>query len=311
MPNDIFKNFHPDDLIKLESCFEDLVLKKLDLSWFANRKDKKYYKMNSEKHVDVNDKSVEYNLNEDYFRSDNFKKEHDGLHILFSGCSESEGVGANIEYAWTHILYKKISENIECSGFFNLSRSGWGWSKIVTNALIYFQKYGYPDAYFILLPNHQRSHKFFKEGIKNDDGVIYGNWQYQQEYLVKDYEAAVKDYSIFRNEREEKEYKENFIKFLTSWNLFVYICKINNVKLIFSTWDEIDAENLNNLNLFDTFIDMNIRKNLDTEYMLNYYNKYPKTKYDIRKRDGHSGYLEHHFWADQFYKKYKEVFNND
>ena len=65
--------------------------------------------MNSEKHVDVNDKSVEYNLNEDYFRSDNFKKEHDGLHILFSGCSESEGVGANIEYAWTHILYKKIS----------------------------------------------------------------------------------------------------------------------------------------------------------------------------------------------------------
>ena len=66
----------------------------------------------------VDDGSVNYYYNTESFRCDEFKKDHDGLHILFAGCSETEGIGGNVEDAWpTMLLNKMKSKN---SGFFNI-----------------------------------------------------------------------------------------------------------------------------------------------------------------------------------------------
>lgn len=297
------------DLINFESCFKDLVYNEFDLSQFeglSKEQNKIFYKAISENLIKENDRSVEYLYNDDFFRSDNFINQHEGLHILFSGCSESEGVGDNIEHAWTKILYDKISKEIKCSGFFNLSRSGWGWSKIVTNALIYFEKYGYPELYFILLPNHQRMYKFFKEGALNDEGDKIGHWQYLQSY-PSEYYAKIKPNNT--NFSHETEYKENFMNFFISWKLFNKICKDNGVKLIFATWDEQDSLNIEHLKMFDNFLEMDAR-HLCEPFIKRYYEKNNKTIYDLKKRDGHSGRIIHNFWADRFYYFYKDVSNN-
>ena len=280
------------DLINKEDCFADLTDNKFDLSQFSGlpRSSKIFYKANSEPSISNTDHSVTYKYN-------------DGLHVLFSGCSESEGVGDNIEHAWTNILYKKISKDIKCSGFFNLSRSGWGWSKIVANALIYFEKYGYPDLYFILLPNHQRMHYFSKKGVVDDHGIQTGLlWQYKQFYPIA--------YSMRNAETEdnqhyirvlEKEYNETFMFFITAWKLFNKICKDNNVKLVVGSWEDWDSKNINNLDMFDNFINLGDSKNLMEKYVNTYYETNQKTKYDLRKRDGHHGRLIHNFWAEEFY----------
>jgi hypothetical protein len=297
-----------------ESCFLDLIYDKFDLAQFTgSHGEKTLYKAISELSVKENDKSVQYNYSDNFFRSDNFTTTHDGLHILFSGCSESEGVGDNIENAWTNILYKKISSQTQCSGFFNLSRSGWGWSRIVVNALIYFEKYGYPDFYFILLPNHLRMHKFFKDGAKNDKGEVVGNWKYLQYYPegyynkdrpMMDVDSGLKDSSEYF--ADEKEYKENFIQFLTSWKLFNKICKDNKVKLIFSTWDILDHQFIEQTNMFDSFITTSPKSKEFDYFVSNYYENNKKGKNDIHKRDGHQGILFHNFWATQFYNEYKK-----
>ena len=293
------------DLINKEDCFADLTDNKFDLSQFSGlpRSSKIFYKANSEPSISNTDHSVTYKYNDDWFRSENFINKHDGLHVLFSGCSESEGVGDNIEHAWTNILYKKISKDIKCSGFFNLSRSGWGWSKIVANALIYFEKYGYPDLYFILLPNHQRMHYFSKKGVVDDHGIQTGLlWQYKQFYPIA--------YSMRNAETEdnqhyirvlEKEYNETFMFFITAWKLFNKICKDNNVKLVVGSWEDWDSKNINNLDMFDNFINLGDSKNLMEKYVNTYYETNQKTKYDLRKRDGHHGRLIHNFWAEEFY----------
>ena len=86
------------DLINEESSFTDLTKNKFDLSQFLGVKENKIlHKASSETEIKDTDKSVEYKYNDMFFRSDNFITSHDGLHILFSGCSESEGVGDNIE----------------------------------------------------------------------------------------------------------------------------------------------------------------------------------------------------------------------
>jgi hypothetical protein len=286
------------DLINEESSFTDLTKNKFDLSQFLGVKENKIlYRASSEKEIKDTDKSVEYRNNDMFFRSDNFTTNHDGLHILFSGCSESEGVGDNIENAWTNILYNKISKDMKCSGFFNLSRSGWGWSKIITNALIYFETYGYPDVYFILLPNHQRMHKFYRQDSKSS------YWKHEQLYPKGVYTNEYKNKNTFS---EEKEYNEDFMKFLLSWKLFNKICKDNNVKLIFSTWDELDSDNLKNLNMFENFLDMDT-KNVCEPYINKWYETNKKTKHDLKKRDGHRGIILHNFWADSFYSVWKDL----
>ena len=293
------------DLINKEDCFADLTDNKFDLSQFSGlpRSSKIFYKANSEPSISNTDHSVTYKYNDDWFRSENFINKHDGLHVLFSGCSESEGVGDNIEHAWTNILYKKISKDIKCSGFFNLSRSGWGWSKIVANALIYFEKYGYPDLYFILLPNHQRMHNFSKKGVVDDHGIQTGLlWQYKQFYPIaySMRNAETKDNQHYIRVLE-KEYNETFMFFITAWKLFNKICKDNNVKLVVGSWEDWDSKNINNLDMFDNFINLGDSKNLMEKYVNTYYETNQKTKYDLRKRDGHHGRLIHNFWAEEFY----------
>jgi hypothetical protein len=289
------------DLINEELSFTDLTKNKFDLSQFLGVKENKIlYRALSEKEIKDTDKSVEYKNNDMFFRSDNFTTNHDGLHILFSGCSESEGVGDNIENAWTNILYNKISKDIKCSGFFNLSRSGWGWSKIITNALIYFETYGYPDVYFILLPNNQRMHKFYR----GDNGGSF--WKHEQLYPKGYYLSREKNKKTEKFISDEKEYNEDFLKFLLGWKLFNKICKDNNINLIFSTWDELDSDNLDNLNMFENFLNMDSKNNCGP-YINKWYETNEKTKYDLRKRDGHNGIIIHNFWADSFYSLWKDL----
>lgn len=275
--------------------FDDLYEKEFDLTWqkYLKSKNEIYSVLPIERYDGPDYGDIEYKYNSDGFRSDNFTTNHIGKHILFSGCSETEGVGGNIEDTWSKILYNKISLEEKCSGFFNLARSGWGWSRIVLNAMLYFQKYGYPDVYFILLPNNQR-HFYYNEQDKN--------WMYWQKYpeYYKD-SSTYKDRELHSS--TPKEYLEDYVKFLISWKLFIGLCESNGVKIIFSTWDKQDEKNLKLSEPFKNYVDLN--KNKIPKYTYEFYKNRNQKDDDFVKRDGHSGRIFHNFWADEFYNEYK------
>jgi len=290
----VFKDFNINT--SQNKIFDDLYGRDFDLTWQKNLnpRPKVFSIIQPEEGVAIDDGSVLYEYNEQGFRSDDFKKNHDGKHVLFVGCSETEGVGGNIEDAWPKILYDKISKKEKCSGFFNLSKSGWGWSRIIPNSLLYFEKYGYPDLMFILLPNHQR-HFYYDTNSKE---FIYG--QIFPEYYDV---ASQKQYSVSvpRN-TEPKEYFEDFAKFLISWKLFMDFCKNSGIKVFFGAWDELDAYNISNCDLFYEYVTLDIGP--FNEFIFNYYKNHEVRDNDLRKRDRHAGRITHHYWANKFYERY-------
>lgn len=290
------------------NIFNDLFDNSFDLAWHYGREKSRSYSIVPPENNATDDGSVKYFYNSELFRCDEFTNSHQGQHILFSGCSETEGVGGNIEDAWSHMLYTKMSKEIKTSGFFNLSRAGWGWNRIILNCLIYFKKYGYPDLLFILLPNCQRKFDYSAVGHLNDEGMSMGNWKHIQKYPLEKYfnNLPINNDNVFSN---AKEYNEDFVNFLIGWKMFNKICQDNNVQLFFSTWEQTDHANLLNLNMFSNFCDI---WNIDEKkHIKDFYLNNKKQKTDIKKRDGHAGRLKHFIWSEQFYNKHKGIKNDN
>lgn len=236
--------------------------------------------------IDENDTSVLYHLNKDGFRSNNFQKNHDGTHILFAGCSETEGVGGNLDSCWAYMLYEDLNKHNKLSGYFNIGKSGFGWQKIISNCLIYFDQVAVPDYLFIMLPDVNRFFNWEKE---------IQSWTYKQDYNL--------DFEV---------HQQKMIDFILSWKLFVKFCKEKNIELLFSTWDLTNVSYINHCN-FDNFIKINYSNEAIADLIdVKLFNDSDKKQIFFSKRDGHQGYGKHFLWKEAFLneigeKKYENL----
>jgi hypothetical protein len=221
---------------------------------------------------------VVQDTNSQKFRSDEFTNIHDGKHIVFSGCSNTFGVGLEKEEGWAWKTYKKITENEKCSGFFNLGAGGTGIIHMVINIFKYCKKYGNPDVIFINLSNQNRSFHYFHnlEGysLKFDDALDMKNIQlhnFQHYFMLEQY------------------------------------CMSNNIKLYSFTWDhaknkDSTASSFEKYN-FKTFYDYQ-GKELQN-YLMSSKNK--DVEYFLKARDNlHQGIGYNDFWSDFIYDKYEK-----
>lgn len=270
-------------LLKLnEGNVKDIFFNDFDITWMQGpdkpRRDYSILPIENAK----DDGEVSYFYNEDFFRCDNFKKEHNGNHILFAGCSNTEGVGSPLETVWSKMLYNELATKYKMDGFYSIARSGYGWQKIISNFMIYTQKYGFPSHLFVLLPNITRFYIWENETR---------GWQYVQRYPEDK-----------RNHVTENEYFEKFIDFIISWRLFEKYCEDNNVKLIWSTWFEIDEHNLKIANQSRSFFDMD-KNGFLTNFVKVKRPDLKMGKHDLSRRDGHDGILWHEYWLEKFQKE--------
>lgn len=305
-----------------QSVFRDITIPNFDTTWsldlglidslkIVEIEKNTYSKIPIEVVLDKykSDNSVIYRYNSNNFRSDEFIAEHDGMHILFAGCSETEGVGGNIEDAWSNILYKKISKDIKCSGFFNLGRSGFGWQKIINNCLIYFKKYGIPDFLFILLPNSGRGYYFSEEENK----LVY--WQKYPPLGYTPHKAEGEANSFLDIPQTIEEYKESFMNFVAGWNAFIFLCEQLGIKMLFSSWAFEDGNNIIKNKLFKdkyvSIINVTDYDKVNFEYKNTFIKNFIKNNAEknflLEKRDGHKGLAIHNFWADSFYNEYIKI----
>lgn len=267
---------------------QDVFESKFDITWFANSEYPRELSIIPIENA-KDDGTVIYKYNQDYFRCDDFKSEHAGKHIVFSGCSQTEGVGGNIETTWPHIVYENIKNKLDGDGFFNLSKAGWGWQKIVTNLLIYFDRYGFPDYLFVLLPDVCR----FYDWDPREQEWVYTQRRYQ--HLAN----FVNEEDIHSKFATIEEHKKAFIDFVMGWKVFVAYCNLNNIKLLWSCWDYVESENVKKINI-DGYVD------ISPEGFFNFVQTArPDGKleqFEMRRRDGHEGTLAHEYWSQSFLK---------
>jgi hypothetical protein len=226
------------------------------------------------------DRQIEYRYNSDWFRSDHFKKEHTGIHVLFSGCSNTEGIGANIENTWSHMLYKKMSEQYYMDGYYNLGQSGAGIESIIHNITKYINEYGAPNFIFLLLPNILRGWKWNEEESR---------WYYHQDNPWED--NPVKEETI-------KKHRDRFPTWLFTMSMFLNYCKDKDIKVIWSTWDTWETDNLKYVKQFEnTFLPISkiTMEDIETKYI-----DLIKREDAMEARDGHDGYITQTHWYNHF-----------
>jgi hypothetical protein len=227
---------------------------------------------------------VEYRYNSDFFRSEHFTNVHDGLHIVFAGCSNTEGVGANIEKTWSHMLYSEISKRIKTSGYFNLGKGGSGWHIVIQNFQTYVDRFGRPDILFVLHPNILRDYEWEKD---------LGRWNYNQTDPVSKDTINNKDYIV--------NHRKHFMDWAVAWNLFLSYCSSIGTKVLWSTWDIYENQNIIDLGIFnDSYITIDDVSEELVKSMC------PGGKCGdgyIEARDGHPGFLNQTNWYNGFWQE--------
>ena len=232
------------------------------------------------------DGSVIYKYNSDWYRSDDFNKNQTSkFHILFNGCSETEGIGGNIEDSWGKILHTKFSKKYDVGNFYNLGRAGSGWHQCILDFFVYEEKYGTPTHYFVLLPNIGRNFLWSENNLRG--------WDYYQKYVDRE------KISVFFNKKSLipiEDQKNDLMDFMISWKVFEKYCDSKNINLLVSSWDLAELENICFMRQNKSVFKMN------EEDASNFLIKNKKTL-SLEKRDGHKGRSFHEWWAYEFEKE--------
>jgi hypothetical protein len=263
---------------------------------------------------DLSYKNLALKYNSKNFACDEFKTNHDGSHILFSGCSITFGEGLSNEDTWAHQTYLKINDAVECSGYFNIAQSGTGIIEIVANLFKYFRLYGNPDHIFLNLPEQARSINYLtidSETITFDgyarkfydpedfENILLLNYQYY--FMLEQYcnSNNIKLYSFSWNTealRGEKYEPVNFKK------LFCDILDESQSKDIFNGTNYIfPIYNFKSFYLYDykTFVN---------DISLIEYNYRGDKALSLVSADGiHPGVCYHIAWSNFIYSIYKKV----
>lgn len=287
-------------LNSLRGGIDDVFYNEFDRTWAKTPPGEPEYTRTLTKlpiEVADDDGTVTYNYNNEYFRSDDFIKAHEeGKHILFAGCSQTEGVGAPLETVWSKVLLNSIGSDF---GFYSIAKSGFGWQKIITSFMLYVDRYGAPDYLFTLLPNIGR----FFEWDSGSETFFYVQ-RYPNGGTVsteqKD-ESKIPKNIFIEKPLSVEEHRRSFIDFSIGWKLFERYCESIGTKIIWASWDYNENKNYLLGNISKNYIDLN------QEGLMNFIKqKRPNgklEKFDLHRRDGHSGILINEYWASEFKKE--------
>jgi hypothetical protein len=239
--------------------------------WFANHSQSQWFNVP---------------LNSEGFRSDEFTNKHEGIHIIFSGDSNTFGMGLEKEEMWSYLTYQEISKNVKTSGYFNLGSPGSSIMTCILNIFKYCKKYGNPDAIFINLTEIARFYDYIEE-LDSYSTVFYDGDNKKR--VIRQIRKVVFDYYLMLEQ----------------------YCKSNDIQLYSFTWDVEDNKDgltfcTNNIMyLFDTFYRTKGLVEMWEDMISSLDENTIKSKYFQYARDGsHFGIGPNKWWANKMIQLY-------
>lgn len=241
--------------------------------------------------------NTHYQLNEHGFRSDGFIKNHDGLHVLFAGCSCTLGTGNDLQDVWAYQLYNELKKSNKVSGYYNLGQKGGSFISIMHSILLYIDLYGNPDVIFLLLPSTERDEKYFSDTKYTNDFIIT---------------LLYKMFELFCESKNIKLISSSWVIDDSEVGLLKSIQNKLSNKMYRRRFDS-DIEESHGLKILEnnskTFKMMNL-KNIDS-LMFNYIqnNSEKENLYEAKDPGRHYGSAFHYAWMKEMLGRYKETNN--
>lgn len=167
-------------------------------------------------HAEIERPEYSYDWNSDGIRSIEFESKPN---VVALGCSITLGQGLPVHLRWSDLLSKKIGKPIG-----NISYSGGSISQIVSSFMGMINQYEYAPEY-----------------------VICNFAPFERFYFISEDGTSLKDYSLGQKPRKSKDqapwdywstmpYEWVYYSALNSLQILEAFCKVNNIKLIWSTW---------------------------------------------------------------------------
>ena len=227
-------------------------------------------------------------LNSYGYRCDNFKDKHDGLHVVFAGCSETWGMSHNKKDIWSYKVYEMIKNEVDCSGYFNIGIPGSSIPTQIISLFKYFKNFGKPNYIFINFPDFFRYYNYSINKKSLIDSIYDYNSQPLLHLMAYQYYFMLEEYC---NSNNIKLFSFTWMPngdFLFDDGLYITKDGYDDYPLkTFKTFYEIDQKDMI-LN-----ISKYIEKNKDKKYL------------EVARDGDHYGIAFHQYWADFIYKKYK------
>jgi hypothetical protein len=253
-----------------------------------------------EKTRSLNGKDVEYfsKYNSYGWRCDEFITDHDKkVHILFAGCSEALGEGSVIEDSWSHMLYTKLSKELDTSGFFCLGVAGMGWTDILSTINQYTDNFGNPDYIFINLPNSQRYVSYIENYTSyglNKGGAYRYSVMSKDNKFIKNSANLIGETNFIPNDISQI-HLDLYIR------LFEKVCELKNIQLFWGSWDNRVTE-INSRVIDKSKYVVKLFTNNNEIWDIQTKNK----ELSLYKPDGHQGTAHHYAWSEKLYNAYRE-----
>jgi hypothetical protein len=257
---------------------------------------------------DIEKTGIDYILNSENFRSDEFINNHKALHVLFAGCSNTFGEGIEYEKTWAKRLYEEICKEESCTGYFNLGASGASIFETLVNVNRYIRKYSMPNVIFLLFPEIERDTRYFINPQIVMTSIIAEMYN-QLELLCKQSGTTLISTSWLNMDEEKisKDYSNKYYEYLD--------VKTKNNKYTETSYYNflLGVDPYEELRLLENYTEtFKVLKETDISHHTYDYYLHNKKRHVFVAPDsaGHHGEGFHYAWFKYFYERYKNEKNN-
>lgn len=206
----------------------------------------------------------EYNTNEDGHRSKDFSGNED---ILIAGCSQTFGIGLNLEHTWPHLLSKKINKE-----YANVSLSGSSVFQQMNEIFTYIEKYGNPKIILFVAPNFKRIEMPVNKNFFTNKGYTGQDQEEGYPYIQNVYILdRIKNRDHSKYSKSPHDISEVFPVDLSYFlsisliNMLEAYCKVNGIHLVWGTTEYFSYKLLKEINSsypnkYKSLIDLELNK---------------------------------------------------
>lgn len=264
--------------------------------------------INNQRKEDIKKTGIDYVLNSENFRCEEFINDHEKKHVLFAGCSNTFGEGIEYEKTWAYRLYKDINSKELLSGYFNLGVPGASIFEILVNVNRYIRKYSMPNVIFLLFPEIERDIRYFVKPeialtsivaelynqlellcIKSGTTLISSSWlNMDEESISKKYIKKYNEYIDVKT-KDGRYLDVGFYDFLTTVDPYNELRLLENYTKTFKVLNESDIDH----NIYEYYL-----QNKDRNVFV------------APDSGGHHGEGFHYAWFKYFKERYKNEKNN-